>query len=259
MKVIKAKPGIFKGIQYRSRLEIMWAAFFDYFGIEFSYEPERFNLKSGSYLPDFYLKNVSFKEGKFDSSQNCVKGLWFEVKNPLHCTELVSYAAGKLKYRELDESSKPFRLMEELTMQTSLQNWDIQNGYYDCTQITPGVIVWFTPLDMYLELNRYEGSYVRVGEDVVDNFTPSVQIANETPWRANCMFWKCPECKTISFSRSRHLEDDGLAHTETCKQSKGLRPRRSLEDYVDPESTDIHIMEDHIWYGNKHEEIGVAI
>ena len=258
MKVIKAKPGIFKGIQYRSRLEIMWAAFFDYFGIEFNYEPERFNLKSGSYLPDFYLKNVNFQEGKWGYHGPCVEGLWFEVKNPLHCTKIVD-GYGQAKHRELDHTSTPFKLMEELTMQTSLQTWNIQHEYYDCTQITPGVIVWFTPLDMYLELNRYEGNYVRVEEDVVDDFTPSVQIANETPWDANCMFWKCPECKTISFSRSRHLEDDGLAHTETCKQSKSLQPRRSLEDYVVPESTDIHIVGDHIWYGNKHEKIGVAI
>jgi phage FluMu protein Com len=253
MKVIKAKPGIFKGIQYRSRLEIMWAAFFDYFGIEFNYEPERFNLKSGSYLPDFYLKNVNFQEGKWGYHGPCVEGLWFEVKNPLHCTKIVD-GYGQAKHRELDHTSTPFKLMEELTMQTSLQTWNIQHEYYDCTQITPGVIVWFTPADMYLDLSGY--NCIELEDGITDTCEPTVQIANALEWEAHCMFWKCPACKTISFSRSYSLEEYGLAHTKTCK---GNPARLALKDYVVRDSTDIHIMGNHIFYGNKHEEIGVAI
>jgi len=252
MKVIKAKPGIFKGIQYRSRLEIMWAAFFDYFGIEFSYEPERFNLRSGSYLPDFYLKNVNFQEGKWDSDGPCVEGLWFEVKNPLHCTKIVEYGYGQAKRRELDHTSTPFKLMEELTSETSLEKLD-KGTYIEYDEITPGVVIWFTPADMYLELSGY--NCIEVEDGITDTCEPTVQIANALEWQAHCMFWKCPACKTISFSRSHSLEDYGLAHTKTCK---GNPARLALKDYVDLESVDIAIFDDTIFYGNRHEEIGVA-
>lgn len=49
---IEAKPTFYKGIQFRSRLEAKWAAFFDYFGWEWQYEP--FDLNGWS--PDFLLK-----------------------------------------------------------------------------------------------------------------------------------------------------------------------------------------------------------
>jgi hypothetical protein len=252
VKVIKAKPGIFKGIQYRSRLEIMWAAFFDYFGIEFSYEPERFNLGSGSYLPDFYLKNVNFQEGKFGEAAQCVKGLWFEVKNPVHCTKIVEYR-DLGKYRELDKNSTPFKLMKALTIQTSLEKLD-KGTYIECDEITPGVVIWFPPVDMYLELRGYNG--VELEDGTTDSCEPTVQIANVSTWNANCMFWKCPACKTISFSRSRNLEEDGLAHTKTCK---GNPAGLALEDYVDLESVDMCLAGDTIFYGNRHEKIGVAV
>jgi len=251
MKVIKAKPGIFKGIQYRSRLEIMWAAFFDYFGIEFSYEPERFNLRSGSYLPDFYLKNVNFQEGKWGEDGRCVEGLWFEVKNPLHCTKIVEYSSGA-KHRELDHTSTPFKLMEELTGETSLEKLD-KGTYIEYDEITPGVVIWFSPVDMYLELSGY--NCIGLEDGITDTCEPTVQIAGVSEWNANCMFWKCPACKTISFSRSHNLEEYGLAHTKTCK---GNPAGLALKDYVDLESVDMAIFDDTIFYGNRHEEIGVA-
>jgi len=254
MKVIKAKPGIFKGIQYRSRLEIMWAAFFDYFGIEFSYEPKRFNLKSGSYLPDFYLKNVNFQEGKWDYDNPCVEGLWFEVKNPLHCTKIVEYGYGQAKRRELDHTSTPFKLMEELTSETSLEKLD-KGTYIEYDKITPGVVVWFAPIDMYLSVMGY--NCIGLEDGITDTCEPRVQIANtaDNMPEAHCMFWKCPACKTISFSRSYRLEEYGLAHTKTCKGNPvGL----ALEDYVDLESVDMLLLGDTIFYGNRHEEIGVA-
>jgi hypothetical protein len=51
-----AVPTVYKGIQYRSRIEARWAVFFTVLGIEFEYEPQPFNLgKLGWYLPDFYI------------------------------------------------------------------------------------------------------------------------------------------------------------------------------------------------------------
>jgi hypothetical protein len=49
----------YKGYKFRSRLEARWAVFFDKMGIEFQYEPEGFKLKSGWYLPDFWLPQVN--------------------------------------------------------------------------------------------------------------------------------------------------------------------------------------------------------
>ena len=36
---IAAKPTLYKGIQYRSRLEATWACFFELAGIKYEYEP----------------------------------------------------------------------------------------------------------------------------------------------------------------------------------------------------------------------------
>ena len=51
---IAAIPTLYKGRQYRSRLEAKWAAFFDLLGWEHEYEP--FDL--GAWSPDFLLKPI---------------------------------------------------------------------------------------------------------------------------------------------------------------------------------------------------------
>ncbi len=53
--MIKALETLYAGRRYRSRLEARWSIFFDTCGIAYQYEPEGFGLKSGPYLPDFYL------------------------------------------------------------------------------------------------------------------------------------------------------------------------------------------------------------
>lgn len=63
MKAIETR---YKGYRFRSRLEARWAVFFDYCELEWTYEPEGWQLPSGWYLPDFRItSNVS---------------IWFEVK-----------------------------------------------------------------------------------------------------------------------------------------------------------------------------------
>lgn len=49
--VIPAIPTKFKGVQYRSRLEARWAAFFDSLCWDFEYEPTETN----GYVPDFLI------------------------------------------------------------------------------------------------------------------------------------------------------------------------------------------------------------
>ena len=52
-------PTLYKGIQFRSRLEARWAIFFDELGIEWDYEPETFETKYGYYMPDFFLPSIN--------------------------------------------------------------------------------------------------------------------------------------------------------------------------------------------------------
>lgn len=46
----------YRGFKFRSRLEARWAVFFDTIMHDWTYEPEGFDLPSGWYLPDFYIK-----------------------------------------------------------------------------------------------------------------------------------------------------------------------------------------------------------
>jgi hypothetical protein len=48
---IAAKPTVYKGRQYRSRLEARWAAYFDLLGWPFEYEP----IDLGKWSPDFSI------------------------------------------------------------------------------------------------------------------------------------------------------------------------------------------------------------
>lgn len=50
--MIKARPTKYRGIQFRSRLEATWAAFFDNLGWDWEYDP----FELDGYLPDFVLR-----------------------------------------------------------------------------------------------------------------------------------------------------------------------------------------------------------
>lgn len=69
---IKAIPTMYRGTQFRSRLEARWAEFFDRIGLVWQYEPEGYETSAGRYLPDFYLPHVHHR-GRPAS-------LFFEVK-----------------------------------------------------------------------------------------------------------------------------------------------------------------------------------
>lgn len=49
------KPVEYNGIKYRSTYEVRFARMLDAAGVRFQYEPDRFDLGSTSYMPDFYL------------------------------------------------------------------------------------------------------------------------------------------------------------------------------------------------------------
>ena len=64
-----AKPTLYAGCHFKSRLAATWAAFLDASRITWTYEPFRVRLSSGAeYLPDFYLPDLN---------------TWFEAKGSL--------------------------------------------------------------------------------------------------------------------------------------------------------------------------------
>lgn len=62
MTTIAAKPTLYNGTRFRSRLEARWAAFFDAIGREWIYEPDLPELGPVQYQPDF-LTTKSHGEG----------------------------------------------------------------------------------------------------------------------------------------------------------------------------------------------------
>jgi hypothetical protein len=52
---IKAKPSFYGGTWFRSRLEAIWARYFDLLHVRWVYEPTCVSLPSGPYKPDFIL------------------------------------------------------------------------------------------------------------------------------------------------------------------------------------------------------------
>lgn len=83
MRDIKPIATIYHGVQFRSRTEAQWAAFFDAAGMPWAYEPTRYDLsqaprlredparyaglESLSYLPDFHLDGSVWLEVKPDT------------------------------------------------------------------------------------------------------------------------------------------------------------------------------------------------
>lgn len=56
---MKVLPTKFRGTEYRSKTEAMWAAYFYFLNVPFVYEPDTYDLgESGCYIPDFYLPNL---------------------------------------------------------------------------------------------------------------------------------------------------------------------------------------------------------
>jgi hypothetical protein len=51
---IKAHPTMYSGVQFRSRLEATWAAFFDLANWQWKYEP----IDLEGWVPDFWVKFI---------------------------------------------------------------------------------------------------------------------------------------------------------------------------------------------------------
>lgn len=64
----RAIETVYKGYKFRSRLEARWAVFFEALGLDWTYEPEGFDLGGVWYLPDFKVKTPQGAD------------IWYEVK-----------------------------------------------------------------------------------------------------------------------------------------------------------------------------------
>jgi hypothetical protein len=53
---VRSIPTNYAGCTYRSRVEARWAIWFDSVGLRFQYEPQGFFIRSGAYLPDFWVE-----------------------------------------------------------------------------------------------------------------------------------------------------------------------------------------------------------
>lgn len=74
--MLKAIETDYKGIRFRSKIEALWAVFFDLCGLKWEYEPQGFKLDNGMwYLPDFLLHDIDYKGHSID--------LYVEVKGYL--------------------------------------------------------------------------------------------------------------------------------------------------------------------------------
>jgi hypothetical protein len=67
----KAIPTTYNGIKMRSILEVRWAIYFDFLGVQWIYEPVKFKIPGHkSYTPDFFLVNekvfLEIKPESFD-------------------------------------------------------------------------------------------------------------------------------------------------------------------------------------------------
>ncbi|HYE98510.1 MAG TPA: hypothetical protein VEJ18_06335 [Planctomycetota bacterium] len=70
---MNAIPTVYAGVQFRSRLEARWAAYFDLWGVRWQYEP----LDLNGYIPDFVIAE---KEKEWFSIENFVR--LFPVLSP---------------------------------------------------------------------------------------------------------------------------------------------------------------------------------
>lgn len=97
-EMIKAIPTIYKGYEFRSRLEAKWAYFLDQLDIKWVYEPEGYILNDGTkYLPDFYLPD--FEDGMY-AEVKPINGDFSKSKEFFNTTKLpIIYLEGEPDFR----------------------------------------------------------------------------------------------------------------------------------------------------------------
>jgi hypothetical protein len=114
---IKAIPTIYKGVQFRSRLEATWAAFFDLINIQWEYEPP--HISFNKWIPDFVLLG------------NKKPNILVEVKPIIHYKEFDDFIVWNSKFYTILLGIQPF-ITEQ--MQVVGIGWSLQE-YNDYDEI----------------------------------------------------------------------------------------------------------------------------
>lgn len=109
MKAIETK---YDGYRFRSRMEARWAVFFKTAGIPYEYEKQGYELKSGRYLPDFFLPTID---------------TWFEVKGQ------IDFAVDIAKFVDLVRETKKSILIANTTPRANVN--EISLWYWSSTEI----------------------------------------------------------------------------------------------------------------------------
>jgi hypothetical protein len=79
-RLLKAKPTVYAGTEFRSRLEAKWACLFDGLGWKWSYEP----LDGNRYIPDFLVHvDQAVKLAAYVGEQMCAVMSKLQCMNPL--------------------------------------------------------------------------------------------------------------------------------------------------------------------------------
>ncbi len=122
--MIKALPTTYNGVQFRSRTEARWAAYFDLMGVEWRYEDEAYELPSGGYLPDFYLpKHDVFAEVKGDDGFDfdAIRKVW----------ELSKHARKRVLLLDGPPANTTYYLI-------SVDPWYLEENQYVIDQVNAG-------------------------------------------------------------------------------------------------------------------------
>jgi len=99
---IRAIETNYAGRLYRSRTEARWALFFDAIGVRFQYEAEGFRIRSGAYLPDFWLPDVgAFFEVKGDEPTEVERRKCAELTEASECSMILAIGAPEERFQLL--------------------------------------------------------------------------------------------------------------------------------------------------------------
>lgn len=170
-EISMAIPTLYKGIQYKSRLEARTAIFFDFFGVKHQYEKQKYTLGNLKYIPDFWLEDYQ---------------MFVEVKG-MHPTDLAREKARKLLLQEgypvMIVSGVPYTVERELF--TTPGEYDDPEDFdpqpmYDYTGEPTYSCIYYSP-DMSLE------PFQRIPVMVGDTYT----------WTIDAVWVHCAECRNL--------------------------------------------------------------
>lgn len=118
---IAAKETRYNSILFRSRLEARYALMFDILGIQYQYEPEKFDTPTGPYIPDFWIASI----GDWDYDPLKCRGSYWEIKGPVpDATDL-----SKTRYLSLGSGKEVYIFGPELTVSWLDSNSILGSGY----------------------------------------------------------------------------------------------------------------------------------